>query len=127
MYKEFHIEASENSASGVKVWILTAMVVLLMSIVSFLTVRLINTVDETEAAVQSVKEVQASQGEVIKGLQRDRNNTDREIERLRNQVDRLKDENAALKAKVGIPLSLNTKPPSGGFFVSADRAAFKRR
>jgi len=91
------------------------MVALLMAIVSFLTVRLINTVDETEAAVQSVKEVQASQGEVIKGLQRDRDNTDREIERLRNQVDRLKDENAALKAKVGIPLSSNTKPPSGGF------------
>ncbi|MEL4869624.1 hypothetical protein AAEU41_12365 [Pantoea agglomerans] len=102
------------------------MVALLMAIVSFLTVRLINTVDETEAAVQAVKEVQASQGEVIKGLQRDRDNTDREIERLRNQVDRLKDENAALKAKVGIPLSSNTKPPSGGFFVSAARSAFKR-
>ena len=80
IYKEFLIEASDNSASGVKVWILTAMVVLLMAIVSFLTVRLINTVDETEAAVQASKEVQASQGEVIKGLQRDRDNTDKEIE-----------------------------------------------
>ncbi|HCQ9188172.1 TPA: hypothetical protein OMJ77_000049 [Klebsiella pneumoniae] len=118
IHKEFLIEASDNSASGVKVWILTAMVVLLMAIVSFLTVRLINTVDETEAAVQASKEVQASQGEVIKGLQRDRDNTDKEIERLRNQVDRLKDDNAALKAKVGIPLTLNSEPPSGGFFVS---------
>lgn len=118
IYKEFLIEASDNSASGVKVWILTAMVVLLMAIVSFLTVRLINTVDETEAAVQASKEVQASQGEVIKGLQRDRDNTDKEIERLRNQVDRLKDDNAALKAKVGIHLTLNSEPPSGGFFVS---------
>ena len=118
IHKEFLIEASDNSASGVKVWILTAMVVLLMTIVSFLTVRLINTVDETEAAVQASKEVQASQGEVIKGLQRDRDNTDKEIERLRNQVDRLKDDNAALKAKVGIPLTLNSEPPSGGFFVS---------
>ncbi|VUS89156.1 hypothetical protein SB6422_02787 [Klebsiella huaxiensis] len=98
------------------------MVVLLMAIVSFLTVRLINTVDETEAAVQASKEVQASQGEVIKGLQRDRDNTDKEIERLRNQVDRLKDDNAALKAKVGIPLTLNSEPPSGGFFVSAIRS-----
>ncbi|EMJ4790381.1 conjugal transfer protein TraF [Raoultella ornithinolytica] len=122
MHKEFLIEASDNSASGVKVWILTAMVVLLMAIVSFLTVRLINTVDETEAAVQASKEVQASQGEVIKGLQRDRDNTDKEIERLRNQVDRLKDDNAALKAKVGIPLTLNSEPPSGGFFVSAIRS-----
>ncbi|MHA0960843.1 hypothetical protein [Enterobacter cancerogenus] len=121
LYKDYLIEASENSASGVKVWILTAMVVLLMTIVSFLTVRLINTVDETEAAVQASKEVQASQGEVIKGLQRDRDNTDKEIERLRNQVDRLKDDNAALKAKAGMPLTLNSEPPSGGFFVLTQR------
>lgn len=95
-----------------------AMVGLLMTIVSFFAVRTVNTVDETKAAVQSVKEVQASQGEAIQGLQRDRDNADKEIERLRNQVDRLKDENATLKAKAGIPLTLNTRPPSGGFFYS---------
>lgn len=94
------------------------MVGLLMAIVSFFAVRIVDTVDETEAAVHSIKEVQASQGEVIKGLQRDRDNTNKEIERLRDQVDRLKDDNAALKAKVGIPLTLNSEPPSGGFFVS---------
>jgi hypothetical protein len=115
-YKEFPIEASENSASGVKVWILTTMVGLLMAAVSFFAVRIINTVDETEASVHTMKEVQASQGEVIKGLQRDRDNADKEIERLRNQVDRLKDDNAILKAKAGIPLTLNSEPPSGGFF-----------
>jgi len=117
-YKESPIEASDNSASGVKIWILMAMVGLLMTIVSFFAVRTVNTVDETKAAVQSVKEVQASQGEAIQGLQRDRDNADKEIERLRNQVDRLKDENATLKAKAGIPLTLNTRPPSGGFFYS---------
>ncbi|EHG7891568.1 conjugal transfer protein TraF [Citrobacter braakii] len=124
MHKEFLIEASENSASGVKVWILTAMVGLLMAIVSFFAVRIVDTVDESEANVQILKEVQASQGEVIKGLQRDRDNTNKEIERLRNQVDRLKDDNAALKAKVGIPLTLNSEPPSGGFFVSVTDRAF---
>lgn len=115
--KEFLIEASENSASGVKVWILIGMVGLLMTIVSFFTVRIVNTVDDTESAVQSIKEVQASQGEAIKGLQRDRDNANKEIERLRDQVDRLKDDNAILKAKVGIPLTLNSEPPSGGFLV----------
>ncbi|GEM_PF-758682 len=117
-YKESPIEASENSASGVKVWILTTMVGLLMAAVSFFAVRIINTVDETEASVQTIKEVQASQGEAIKGLQRDRDNADKEIERLRNQVDRLKEDNAILKAKAGIPLTLNARPPSGGFFYS---------
>lgn len=120
-YKESHIEASDNSASGVKVWILIGMVGLLMAIVSFFTVRIVNTIDDTDAAVQSIKEVQASQGEAIKGLQRDRDNASKEIERLRDQVDRLKDDNAILKAKAGIPLTLNSEPPSGGFFVFAQQ------
>lgn len=120
-YKESPIEASDNSASGVKVWILTTMVGLLMAIVTFFAVRIIDTVDETEAAVHSMKEVQASQGEIIKGLQRDQDNANKEIERLRDQVDRLKDDNANLKAKAGIPLTLNNEPPSGGFFVSIER------
>ncbi|HDR2892292.1 TPA: hypothetical protein I4G69_003157 [Enterobacter asburiae] len=97
------------------------MVGLLMAIVSFFTVRIVNTIDDTDAAVQSIKEVQASQGEAIKGLQRDRDNASKEIERLRDQVDRLKDDNAILKAKAGIPLTLNSEPPSGGFFVFAQQ------
>lgn len=96
-----------------------------MAAVSFFAVRIINTVDETEASVHTIKEVQASQGEAIKSLQRDRDNADKEIERLRNQVDRLKDENAILKAKAGIPLTLNTRPPSGGFFVTGGRSGFR--
>ncbi|EIV2971699.1 hypothetical protein G9G39_00250 [Cronobacter sp. EKM101R] len=97
---------------------MTAMVGLLMTIVSFFAVRIVDTVDETEAAVHTLKEVQASNGEAIKGLQRDRDNANKEIERLRDHVDRLKDENAQLKAKAGIPLSLNHKPPTGGFFFA---------
>ncbi|WP_392421365.1 hypothetical protein [Edwardsiella piscicida] len=114
--KESPIEASENSASGVKVWILTAMVGILMAIVSVFANRIVNKVDSTETAVQTIKEVQASQGEVIKSLQRDRDNASKEVERLRDQVDRLKEDNAILKAKTGIPLTLNSEPPSGGFF-----------
>ncbi|WP_161784566.1 hypothetical protein [Citrobacter braakii] len=117
MHKEFLIEASENSASGVKVWILTAMVGLLMAIVSFFAVRIVDTVDESEANVQILKEVQASQGEVIKGLQRDRDRAEKELERLRDQVDSLKEDNALLKAKKGIRTSYTHKPPKGGFFV----------
>lgn len=69
-------------------------------------------------ALQATREVQASQSEIVKSQQRDIDNNGKEIERLRNQVDRLKDDNAALKAKAGIPLTLNSEPPSGGFFVS---------
>lgn len=101
-----------------------AMVGLLMAIVSFFTVRIVNTVDETDSTVQTIIEVQASQGEAIKGLQRDRDNANKEIERLRDQVDRLKDDNATLKAKAGIPLTLHSKPPSGGFLIFASRARF---
>lgn len=103
------------------------MVGITIAIVSFFGSRLVNQVDEMDKALQATREVQASQTEIIKGQQRDIDNNGKEIERLRNQVDRLKDDNAALKAKVGIPLTLNNKPPSGGFFVSALRSGLLGR
>ncbi|WP_409250158.1 hypothetical protein, partial [Enterobacter hormaechei] len=112
------IDETSNTASGTKVWALTIMVGITIAIVSFFGSRLVNQVDEMDKALQATREVQASQTEIIKGQQRDIDNNGKEIERLRNQVDRLKDDNAALKAKAGIPLTLNNKPPSGGFLVS---------
>lgn len=106
-----------NSASGVKVWVLVGMVTLTISMVSFFCVRMVNTNDATESAVHTMKEVQAAQGELIKGLQRDRDRTEGEVEKLKQQVDRLKDENAALKGKLNIPLTLNSTK-------AAHRAAF---
>lgn len=89
-----------------------------MVIVSFFAVRMVDTIDSTETSVQTIKEVQASQGEIIKGLQRDRDNADKEIERLRNQVDRLKDESAEIKGKLKVSSSLDTsKAASGQLFL----------
>ncbi|WP_222890326.1 conjugal transfer protein TraF [Enterobacter sp. C2] len=96
------------------------MVGITISIVGFFGSRLVNQVDEMDKSLQTTREVQASQGEIIKGLQRDQDSANKEIERLRDQVDRLKDDNATLKAKAGIPLTLNNEPPSGGFFVSVE-------
>lgn len=116
--------ANENTASGVKVWVLTAMVGVTMTVVSFFGSRLVNTVDTTESAIYSVKEVQAAQGETIKGLQRDRDRAEREVEQLKQQVDRLKDENAVMKGKLSIPLTLNSTKaaPRGGFFYEKIKA-----
>lgn len=108
------IENDDSTASGVKVWVLTAMVLLLMTIVSFFCVRMVNTIDGTENDVHTIKEVQATQGEIIKGLQRDRDNADREIERLRDQVDRLKDDNAELKGKLKTTSTLSTSEAANG-------------
>lgn len=110
--------ANENSASGVKVWVLTGMVTMTIAVVSFFCVRMVNTIDETESAVHAMKEVQAAQGEAIKGLQRDRDRAEREAEQLKQKVDRLKDENAVMKGKLNIPLTLNSTKaaPRGGFF-----------
>ncbi|HFK7187610.1 TPA: hypothetical protein ACG0BA_003280 [Serratia odorifera] len=113
-----HIEENDNTASGVKVWVLTSMVVFTMSIVTFFGNRTVNTIDKTESEVHTLKEVQAAQGETIKGLQRDRDRAEREVEQLKQQVDRLKEENAAIKGKLSIPLTLNSTEAaqSGGFF-----------
>ncbi|OJT41505.1 MULTISPECIES: hypothetical protein [Serratia] len=118
-----HID-NDNSASGVKVWVLVGMVALTISVVSFFCVRMVNTIDETESAVHAMKEVQAAQGEVIKGLQRDRDRTEREVEQLKQQVDRLKDEHAVMKGKLSIPLTLNSTKaaPRGGFFYGKIKA-----
>lgn len=92
-----------------------------MVIVSFFAVRMVDTIDSTETSVQTIKEVQASQGEIIKGLQRDRDNADKEIEKLKNQVDRLKEDNAVLKGKLNVSSPLDTSKAASGqlFFVSA--------
>ncbi|WP_312154084.1 hypothetical protein [Atlantibacter hermannii] len=93
------------------------MVALTIGIVSFFAVRLVDTIDSTEASVNTIKEVQARQEERITGLQRDRDNAEKEIEKLKDKVDRLKDENADLKGKLKISSSLKTsKLPKGGFF-----------
>jgi hypothetical protein len=92
------------------------MVAGLMAIVSFFAVRVVNSVDEIDASVHTVKEVQASQREIINGLQRDRDYSAAKIEKLQDEVDRLKEENALLKMRRGIRTSLVSEPPSGGFF-----------
>lgn len=94
------------------------MVGALMIIVSFFAVRMVNTIDSTESSVQAIKEVQASQSEILKGLQRDRDNADKEVERLRNQVDRLKDDNAELKGKLKVSSSLDTSKAASGQLFS---------
>jgi len=95
------------------------MVALTIGIVSFFAVRLVYTIDSTEASVNTIKEVQARQEERITGLQRDRDNAEKEIEKLKDKVDRLKDENADLKGKLKVSSSLDTsKLPKGGFFCT---------
>lgn len=114
-----------NNASGVMVWVLTGMVGVTMTVVGFFGSRLVNTVDTTESAIYSVKEVQAAQGEILKGLQRDQERTEREAEELKKEVGRLKDENAVLKGKLSIPLTLNSTkaaPSRGGFFYGKIKA-----
>lgn len=93
------------------------MVGLTISIVGFFGSRLVNQVDDMDKALQTSREVQASQVEINKGLQRDIDNNGKEIEKLKSEVDRLKETNAVLKAKAGIPLTQNHKPPKGGFLV----------
>lgn len=111
------ISSTEETASGVKVWVLTGMVALTIGIVSFFAVRLVNTIDSTEASVNTIKEVQARQEEKITGLQRDRDNAEQEIEKLKDKVDRLKDENAELKGRLKVSSSLDiSKAASGQLF-----------
>ncbi|WP_446470615.1 hypothetical protein [Xenorhabdus stockiae] len=52
--------------------------------------------------VNTIKEAQAKDSEVISGFQRDRERAEREIERLKNQVDSLKEDNAVIKAELNI-------------------------
>ncbi len=100
------------------VWILTGMVGVTITIVGFFGSRVVNNVDATQSAIYSVKEVQAAQGEALKGLQRDQERSEREAEELKKEVGRLKDENAALKGRLNIPLTLNsTKAASGQLFL----------
>ncbi|WP_312954129.1 hypothetical protein [Atlantibacter hermannii] len=69
--------------------------------------------------MNTIKEVQARQEERITGLQRDRDNAEKEIEKLKDKVDRLKDENADLKGKLKVSSSLDTsKLSKGGFFCT---------
>lgn len=112
------ISSTNETASGVKVWALTAMVVVLMAIVSYFGSKVMDTIDSTEASVNTIKEVQARQEERITGLQRDRDNAEKEIEKLKDKVDRLKDENADIKGKLKISSSLDTsKAASGQLFL----------
>lgn len=112
------ISSTNDTASGVKVWVLTGMVALTMGIVSFFAVRLVDTIDSTENSVNTIKEVQARQEERITSLQRDRDNAEKEIERLKSQVDRLKDDNAELKGKLKVSSSLDTSKAASGQLFS---------
>lgn len=94
------------------------MVGMTIAIVSFFAVRLVNTIDSTEASVNAIKEVQARQEEKITGLQRDRDNAEKEVERLQNQVERLKDDNAVLKGKLKVSSSLDTSKAASGQLFS---------
>lgn len=71
-----------------------------MAIVSFFSVRMINTVDDMNNKIGTIKEAQAKDSEVINGFQRDHERAEREIERLKNQVDSLKEDNAVIKAEL---------------------------
>ncbi|EKN3500141.1 hypothetical protein ACQIBV_004399 [Yersinia enterocolitica] len=95
-------------------WVLNALVVVLMAIVTFFGQRMVSQIDTTEKDVNTVKEVQAAQGENIKSLQRDRENTDSEIKRLRDQVDRLIQENAEIKGKLKTSTSVSTNKAASG-------------
>lgn len=116
-HKVIDIDDTPPSVSKNLVWALTFMVGLTISIVGFFGNRLVNQVDDMDKALQTSREVQASQVEINKGLQRDIDNNGKEIEKLKSEVDRLKETNAVLKAKAGIPLTQNHKPPKGGFLV----------
>ncbi|HDL7944506.1 TPA: hypothetical protein PXP79_001803 [Yersinia enterocolitica] len=85
-----------------------------MAIVTFFGQRMVSQIDTTEKDVNTVKEVQAAQGENIKSLQRDRENTDSEIKRLRDQVDRLIQENAEIKGKLKTSTSVSTNKAASG-------------
>lgn len=108
--------AKKETASDVKVWILNVMVGITISVVGFFGSRLVNQVDEMGKSLQAALEVQASQSEIIKGLQRDNDDKGKEIEKLNSDVEGLKESNAVLRAKSGIKVSYNVKPCSAGFF-----------
>ncbi len=76
------------------------MVAVLMAIVGFFSVRIIYKVDDMNDKLSTMKEAQAKDSEVISGLQRDRERSEREFERLKNQVDSLKENNAVIKAEL---------------------------
>ncbi|UYL01315.1 Atg14 domain-containing protein [Pantoea ananatis] len=68
--------------------------------------------------MNTIKEVQARQEEKITGLQRDRDNAEKEIEKLKDKVERLKDDNADLKGKLKLSSSTDTsKAASGQLFL----------
>lgn len=90
-----------------------------MLVVGFFGTRLINQVDDIDKSLQTTREVQAAQTEIIKGLQRDLDNKGQDIEKLKNDVDRLKEINAELKAKLKVSSTLDTsKVADGGLFCS---------
>ncbi|ECE7174345.1 hypothetical protein FYX40_23785, partial [Salmonella enterica subsp. enterica] len=89
-----------------------------MLVVGFFGTRLINQVDDIDKSLQTTREVQAAQTEIIKGLQRDLDNKGQDIEKLKNDVDRLKEINAELKAKLKVSSTLDTsKVADGGLFL----------
>ncbi|EIH4402091.1 hypothetical protein [Escherichia coli] len=112
------IDETPNTASGTKVWVLNFMVGITMLVVGFFGTRLINQVDDIDKSLQTTREVQAAQTEIIKGLQRDLDNKGQDIEKLKNDVDRLKEINAELKAKLKVSSTLDTsKVADGGLFL----------
>ncbi|WP_433647462.1 hypothetical protein [Kosakonia pseudosacchari] len=71
-----------------------------------------------DKSLQTTREVQAAQTETIKGLQRDLDKNGQDIEKLKSEVDRLKETNAELKAKLKVSSTLDTsKVADGGLFL----------
>ncbi|HBQ7269830.1 TPA: hypothetical protein L8R51_004150 [Klebsiella pneumoniae] len=117
-HKVHFIDETPTTASGTKVWVLNFLVGVTMLVVGFFGSRLINQVDDIDKSLQTTREVQAAQTEVIKGLQRDLDKNGQDIEKLKNDVDRLKEINAELKAKLKVSSTLDTsKVADGGLFL----------
>ncbi|HGM6858965.1 TPA: hypothetical protein ACKQDZ_000241 [Serratia rubidaea] len=95
------IEASSNEVSGsTKVWVLWLLVIGFGGVVSIFGNRTLEQIDRHEVAIHSMQETLASQSEKITSLQRDRDSADKSIERLQNQVERLKEQNADLRVEL---------------------------
>ncbi|EJF31715.1 hypothetical protein A936_08983 [Enterobacter sp. Ag1] len=98
-------------------WALLFLVGITISVVGFFGSRLVNQVDEMNRSLQSSREVQASQAEIIKSQQRDIDNNGKEIEKLKSELDRQKENNAEIRGKLKLSSQLDTSK-------AAPRAAF---
>lgn len=81
-------------------WVLWLLVIGFGGVVSIFGNRTLEQIDRHEVAIHSMQETLASQSEKITSLQRDRDSADKSIERLQNQVERLKEQNADLRVEL---------------------------